>query len=54
MLVAVVENVELPEKPAAMLGAMPPILKKIPNQGSDQEREKAAACSSKAQRVKID
>jgi hypothetical protein len=37
------KNVELPEELNAVLGAVLPILKQIPNQGSDQEREKAAA-----------
>jgi len=48
------KNVELPEKPTAVLGAMLPILKKVPNQSSHQEREKAAADSSEAERVKVD
>lgn len=47
-------DVEPPEELDAVLGAVLPILKQIPNQGPDEEREKAAAYSFKAQCAQID
>ena len=54
VLVAMMQNVQLPEQLDAVLGAVLPILQQIPDQGSDQKREKAAAYSLKAQCAQID
>src|SRR5262249_44297530 len=54
VLIAMMQQVHLPEDLAAMVEAVLPVLQKVPDETSDQHGEQAAAHALEAQRGQID
>lgn len=53
VLIAMMQQVHLPEDFAAMVEAMLPVLQKVPDESSDQHGEQAAAHALEAERGQI-